>query len=264
MTPYSCSSERVALLRWTAAVGAVTADAVADLDDVSIASARSRLGRLTRERLLARHRLLVGDPPLYTITRAGLRQADLDSLEPSRVSVANAPHTLACARAAAALQRCYPDHDVIGERALRDRERSAGAPLASAILAPGAGEPRLHRPDLVLWPPDAGRLPVSVELELTVKAPRRLAEICRAWARAREVAGVLYLAPAPVRKALERAIGLAGTERIIVLPLDSLALGDRLGSTARTVSSDPYVGGRGSTNERTESRCRPFRSIELS
>lgn len=265
MTPNaSAQPERVEALRWTARVGAVTAEALAHLDGASVRSARARLARLTRERLLARHRLLVEHPALYTITRAGLRRADLAWLEPSRVSAANAPHMLACAHAAAALQRCYPDHAVIGERELRRRERLAGAPIASAILAPGAGlgeSRQLHRPDLVLSPAAGEGLPVAVEIELSVKAPRRLAEICRAWGRSREVAGVLYVAPASVRKALERAITLAGAERIVVLPLDSLALlSDRGATIARTVPSAPYVGGRGSTIEQTESTCRAFRS----
>lgn len=246
-TNVSRSPERVALLQWTARVGAVTADALAHLEGGSVAAARGRLGRLTHERLLSRRRLLVGEPSLYTITRAGLRHAGLPWLEPGRVSVAGAPHALACARAAAALQRCYPDHAVIGERELRRRERSAGVPLASATLAGaafadfGAGAPaQLHRPDLVLWPDDAGSLPVAVEIELTIKAPRRLAAICRAWGRSREVAGVLYLAPAPVHRALDRAISLAGAERIVVLPLDSLALlADDAAPIAGTVPSEP-------------------------
>ncbi len=244
------SPERVALLRWTARVGAITADALAHLDEVSIATARSRLGWLVRARLLSASRLLYDEPSLYTVTRGGLREVGLPALEPARVSVANATHTLACARAAAALQRSYPDHVVAGERELRDRERAAGGPLASARLARtgagagagdgGAGAWRLHRPDLVLWPSAPGRLPVAVEIELTVKAPARLAEICRAWGRSREVAGVVYLAPRPVRRALERVVARADAERIVVLPLESLALLGGAGtSIASTVPSAP-------------------------
>jgi hypothetical protein len=84
----------------------------------------------------------------------------------------------------------------------------------------------LHRPDLVLWPID-GRLPVAVEVELTVKAPRRLSEICRAWARCRLVAGVLYLAAPDVQRALDRARRqVEAGDRIVVLGLDTFpALG---------------------------------------
>jgi hypothetical protein len=258
----SRSTERVALLHWTARVGAVTPDALAHLQRVSLASARGRLGRLTRERMLARRRLLIGEPPLYTITRAGLRYAELPWVEPCRVSVAGASHTLAIARAAAALQRCYPDHEVIGERELRRRERILGRPLASTLLA-SRGESGLHRPDLVLVPPADDQLPVAVEVELTLKAPRRLVEICRAWSFSRDIAGVVYLAPASVRRALDRAIASAGAEQIVVLPLDALALlDDRGAAIASAVSSEPYVAPRGSTIEQTECTCPASRSTE--
>jgi hypothetical protein len=202
----------------------VTADSLACLQGTSIGSASSRLAAAAKVDLLSRHDLLVGQPALYTLTLAGMRMSGLSELEPCRVSVANAPHAIACARAAAELQRRYPDLLVAGERELRRDERSAGRPLASAVLDRTAGDrARLHRPDLVLWPP-AGA-PIAIEVELTVKAPRRLSEICRAWARSREVAGVIYLAPAPVRRALLRALEQASAEsKIAVLPLDSLPL----------------------------------------
>jgi hypothetical protein len=83
----------------------------------------------------------------------------------------------------------------------------------------------LYRPDLVLWPKDsADGLPVAVEVELTRKAPRRLASICRAWARCRCVAGVIYLAAPDVLRPLARAIEQAHAgERVIALPLDALS-----------------------------------------
>jgi hypothetical protein len=131
-----------------------------------------------------------------------------------------------CAGVAVALEFGYPDHRVMGERELRWAERERGGLVASARLGGGGpGLPMLHRPDLVLCPTssDRGR-PVAVEVELTVKAPRRLAEICRAWARARHVDGVLYLAPADVEAALGRAIErVQAADRIVVAPLDALA-----------------------------------------
>jgi len=159
------------------------------------------------------------------------------------VSASNALHAIACAGAAAALERCYSDHRVLGERELRAEERQTGAPLASARMDFGmhGGQP-LHRPDLVLWPcgADAG-LPVPVEVELTVKAPRRLLDICRAWARCRCIAGVLYLAGPEVEPALKRAIERAdASERVVVVPLDALPRADRGAepSIARTVPGD--------------------------
>jgi hypothetical protein len=221
------SPERVAIMQWTARLGAVTAEALAHRQGYTVASARARLIAAERDGLMARRHLLAGAPALYSLTRAGLRASGLDGLGPCRVSVANAPHAIACASVAAALERRYPDHRLLGERELRREERDAGAALASARIGirPDGG-PLLHRPDLVLWPtgPDAVA-PVAVEVELTVKAPRRLLEICRAWARCRCVAGVLYLASPEVERPLARAIEKAGAgERIVVVGLHALHL----------------------------------------
>ncbi|HYM56105.1 MAG TPA: hypothetical protein VES97_12140 [Solirubrobacteraceae bacterium] len=247
----------MAIMQWTAGLGAVTAEALADREGSTVASARARLLAAERERLLSRQRPLAGQPALYAVTRAGLRVSGLRGLEPCRVSTANAAHTIACAGVAAALERCYPDHRVLGERELRRDERECGAELASARLGyrPDGG-PLLHRPDLVLWPKQApasppgglressvqadGR-PVAVEVELTVKAPRRLLEICRAWARCRCVAGVLYLASPEVESALARAIEKAqAAERVVALPFDALPSRGEAGRapTERTVPGD--------------------------
>jgi hypothetical protein len=69
-------------------------------------------------------------------------------------------------------------------------------------------------------------LPVAVEVELSVKSPRRLANICRAWARCRCVAGTLYLVSPGVGQAVERAVEETGaTERIVVVGLHALPRG---------------------------------------
>lgn len=214
------------MLVWTARIGAVTVDALACLQQTSSTTAGRRLAAATRERLVSRRHLLVGRPAVYTATAAGMRRSGVEGLGLAHVSVANAPHTIACAEVAAALQRLYPDHHVASERELRREERSAGAPLASAVLDRAVEHRRrLHRPDLVLWPQSAsGEAPIAIEVELAVKAPRRLAEICRAWARSREVAGVVYLASPPAERALARAIEQASAhERIRVLSLETLS-----------------------------------------
>ena len=119
----NASPERRAIVRWAAGMGAVTAEAVAVHLGVSLASARGRLRAAEGERLLTRCRPLTGHPALYTVTRAGLRKADVRGLDPCTVSASNALHLIECARVAAALQRCYPDHRVQGERELRVEER---------------------------------------------------------------------------------------------------------------------------------------------
>ncbi|HEY3828325.1 MAG TPA: hypothetical protein VGL57_03925 [Solirubrobacteraceae bacterium] len=219
------TSARAELVRWVAGLGAVTAEALAVHLQVSVGSARARLLATERGGLLTRCRPLVDRPALYTATRAGLRAAAVRGLEPGRVSAAGALHLIECAGAAAALERCYPDHRVAGERELRRDEREQQRILASADLGSGRhGGPLSHRPDLVLWPlGDPARLPIAVEVELTIKAPERLAAICQAWARARCVGGVLYLAPPAVERALLRAIEQAQAgERVVVVALDAL------------------------------------------
>jgi hypothetical protein len=219
------SPERLEILRWTARLGAVTADAVAQHGGWTPASARARLQAAECAGLLRSQRLLANAPVLYTVTRAGLRVSGLRGFEPSRVSVANAPHTIECARVAAALERCYPDHSVMGERELRLHERDCGKPLASATLGRDPrGAPLLHRPDLVLWQHGTGeRQPVAVEVELTIKASLRLLEICRAWARCRCVTGTLYLAATDVQRPLQRALDRTQAgERIALVGLDAL------------------------------------------
>ncbi|HEY5260684.1 MAG TPA: hypothetical protein VIJ33_01065 [Solirubrobacteraceae bacterium] len=218
--------EQLDLTRWAASLGAVTPEALAHRRGVSVPSARARLVAAQRRGLLVGARPLSGRPALFAATRAGLHACDARGIQACNVSPSNAKHLIVCAAVAAALEHCYPDHRLTGEHELRRDEREQGHPLASARLLGGAqvAGSDLHRPDLVLWP-DArtGGLPVAVEVELTVKARPRLVDICRAWARCREVAGALYLAPQEVERPLLRAIAEArASELVAVVPLGSL------------------------------------------
>jgi hypothetical protein len=128
----------------------------------------------------------------------------------------------------------------MGERELRQDESARGGELASALIGIGAdGRRLLHRPDLVVLPcVEEDALPVAVEVELSVKSPRRLADICRAWARSRCVAGVLYLVSPGVGRAVERAVDeTQASERIVVIGLDALPR-RRERSRERTVPRD--------------------------
>jgi hypothetical protein len=215
----------VEILRWIAGLGAVTAEALAIRLQIGIRSARARLLAAERRGLLARHRPLADRPSLYTVTRQGLRAIGARGLDPARVSAAGASHLIECAHAAAALELGYPDHQVAGERELRRVEREQGRVLASAELGIDAhARASRHRPDLVLWPRDpCAGLPVAIEVELTVKAPDRLLAICRAWARARCVSGVVYLVAPDVERALLTAVDRTRAgRRIAIVPLDAL------------------------------------------
>lgn len=224
-SPGTPTSEQIELVRWAGSLGAISAPALAYHTGVSVASARARLNALERRCWLERSRPLAGWPALYTATRAGLRVVGWSNVTPAHVSPASAMHFLACAAVAASLEHCHPDHIVLGERELRPSEHEWGRLRASADLRIGArGEPARHRCDLVLAPrSSADELPVAVEVELTVKAPVRLASICLAWARCRHFAGALYIAPADVARAVRRAVRQTNAgSRVAVVELDAL------------------------------------------
>jgi len=207
---------------WTARMGAITAEALSLRHRITVAQARGRLGRAVADGLLARSRPLTDAPALYVATSSGLRRVHAASLGRCRVTAANAAHLVACATVAAVMETRHADHEIGGERELRRAEHGHGGPLASARLGRMPdGSPRLHRPDLILWPAVVvGARPVAVEVELTVKSPARLADICRAWARCRLVAGVVYCAAPEVEAPLARAVsGVRGQDRIVVVPL---------------------------------------------
>jgi hypothetical protein len=223
-----CSEELVEILSWVAGLGAATAESLARARGWGVASARARLSLAERRGLLSAWRPLRDQPALYTVTRAGLRAAGMVGIEPARVASGGARHAVLCSLVAAELRHLYPCHRVIGEAELRREERDAGALLASAQV-PGREQAK-HRPDLALLPAGAGRRAIAVEVEVTVKSPRRLAAICLAWSRARHLGGVLYLAGEGVRPALGRAIDQTRSGgRIAVVALESLERAD--GST---------------------------------
>lgn len=205
------------ILAWLAAIGAGGADEIAAACDLGAGSARARLRALERAGLVRQVRLLHGAPALHLLTRGGLRAAGRGELAPVAVSAASFAHQLAVARVAVALGR---EHGaVVGEGELRALERTAGAPVASAEVGHAAdGSVALHRPDLVCWPD--GR-PVAVEVELTVKAPRRLRLILRGWARSRRVAGVAYYASPHAARAVAAAVhSEQAGDRVAVLGLE--------------------------------------------
>ncbi|MFI4993428.1 MAG: hypothetical protein ACHQCH_07420 [Solirubrobacterales bacterium] len=152
-------------------------------------------------------------------TADGLRWQALARLGVYRVSPGGFQHAWEVASAAVSLHGVLPGWEVLSEREIRLQESDGDELMASVKLGelPG-GRPALHRPDLALVSPE-GQV-VAVEVELSVKAPRRLAGICRAWARARHISGVYYLATPAAARAVERAIAETRAEdRIVVLGL---------------------------------------------
>jgi hypothetical protein len=220
-----CTEELAVIVAWVAGLGAATAEALARRQGLSVPSARARLSLAERRGLLAAWRPLRDQPALYTATRAGLKAAAVQGIDPARVSPGGARHGVLCSLVAAELHWLYPGQRVIGEAEHRREERLSGGRLASAAaIGPAQGS---HRPDLALLGRASGYPAIAVEVELTVKSPRRLAAICLAWARARHVAGVLYLAGEAVRPALGRAIEESRSAgRIAVVELETLESAD--------------------------------------
>lgn len=207
------------ILRWTAGLGAVAAVDAARRLHIAPAQARARMSALARRGLMRSHRPLHGRPPLYTVTRPGLRAVGLGALAPARVTPSSYEHAATCAAVAAHLA---PLGAVAGEREVRGPD----ALLAGCALGTRrTGDPLTHRADLLLSVPGLGGLPV--EVELTVKAPRRLHVICRSWARNRRVAGVLYVATPRAARAVGRAVArLAAEEIIAVVDLGAVSRGE--------------------------------------
>jgi hypothetical protein len=208
------------VVAWVAVIGAVSARDVMARFGVGRTVGYRRLAALIDHGLLARARLVYGQPALYIATADGVAFAGLGELEPAPRQRGVGPALGAvCARLAVVLER-RERCEVWGEPRLRAAERQAGEPVASAQRGTlPDGRPRLRRPDLVLFPDAA--LPVAVEVELSVKAAGRLQAICRAWARCRFVSEVRYYAPPHVARAVSRAVSVVhANDAIRILNLE--------------------------------------------
>ncbi len=75
------TEKQAQVLRWTARLGAITAEALADLQDAPLASARAQLVAVERQRLMVRQRPLAHHPSLFTLTSSGMRASTELGLE---------------------------------------------------------------------------------------------------------------------------------------------------------------------------------------
>jgi hypothetical protein len=207
------------IVGWVGRVGAAGAEHVMERFAMGRSWAYARLASLVAGGLLEQRTLLYRKPGLYVATAEGLRWRGLERLGVYRVSPGGFEHAEHVASVAVALHRGFPGWEVLSEREIRIGESDRGELLASARVGelPG-GRAALHRPDLAVVSPE-GRV-LAIEVELSVKASRRLAAICRGWARARHVGHVYYLAAPAAARAVTRAVGETRAEgRVTVLPL---------------------------------------------
>jgi hypothetical protein len=216
------------ILGWIGRLGAAGAEHVMERFGIARSLAYRRLGHLVQEELIAPWCVLHRQPALYVATRKGLRSCGLERLGTCRIGPGRFMHAREVAATAVALERGFRGRTVLSEREIRLRERDEGRALASAKLAElPSGRAFLHRPDLAAVAAD-GRV-LAVEVELWVKAPRRLQAICRGWARARHIEAVYYLAAPGPHRALERAIAATRAgDRVSVIALhEARMLGER-------------------------------------
>jgi len=211
------------IVGWIGRLGAAGAEHVMARFGMGRSWAYARLASLVLGGLLEQKTLLYRQPGLYIATAEGLRWRGLERLGVYRVSPGGFEHARQLASAAVAVNQGFPDWELLSEREIRVRENDSRELLASAIVGelPG-GRPALHRPDLALISLQ-GRV-LALEIELSVKAPSRLAAICRGYARARHLSHVFYLATPAAARALARAIvATRAQDRITVLSLGDVA-----------------------------------------
>ena len=179
-----------------------------------------RLNGLVGDGLLARCALLYRQPSLYLASAEGLRWTGLEHLGIQRVGAGGFEHAWQVATVAA--QPLRPGWRLLSERDLRFQEAQTGRLIASAKLGElPNGRPALHRPDLALISPAGGAF--AIEVERSLKGARRLDGICRAYARARHLEQVIYLATPQAARAVQRSIGrVRAADRITVVPLGDL------------------------------------------
>ncbi len=230
--------ERGETIAWLAALGAVTPEALAVRNELSVVAAKDFLDEATGLELLERHSVLVGYSDLYAATFAGRKLARhhaeaggytyVEGLRPARVSIREARHTIACASVVAALERRYPGDRIVGVRQLHLEEREQKCRLASVeVLLPGGT--RSKYPDAVIWPSSAPGepppLPIMVEVELTHKSREYLRSRCRAIANSNRLiqAALYYVELRQVEeKLLDVVEELKAEDMIVVNPLSAI------------------------------------------
>lgn len=177
--------------------------------------------RLVEAELLRRVPTLPGDPTLITATSDGIDYARL-ALPQTKVGPGQVDHWLSCADVVLWAEERWGRGAVTTERELRWIEVAEGKPIGSCVVGElPDGRPMLHRPDLLV---ECERGRIAIEVELSVKTPRRLEAIVRSWRRARHVDHVLYLvATGPPQRAVERAVtNVHAEERVRVVELQGV------------------------------------------
>ena len=173
--------ERLELVRWTARLGAVTAEALADAasDHASPALARGCCGA-ERARPAAAPPAARARRRCSSATRAGMRLAGLGWNRAARVSAANAAPRARLRRGRRRARAvAIPHHVVSGERELRRDERALRRAARERTAVGDRGADGCTAPTSCCGPRRRMRgLPLAVEVELTRQGARAAAQIC--------------------------------------------------------------------------------------
>jgi hypothetical protein len=229
--------QRARTIAWADVMSAITAEALAERDELSTDVAQERLDETAKLGFLDKQTPLTGYSALYKPTAVGKELARRHvgaggysypmGMRSAQIKIPTARHMIACASAAAALERRYPDHRVSGVRELYRDEREQKRRLASVEVRRN-GVVGSHFPDMVIWPPsmpgESPRLPIGVEIELTIKSKKALVANLRAWARCPYIEVVLYYVETSriEELLLARIEELKAEEMIVVNPLGEI------------------------------------------
>lgn len=205
------------LVRLVGRHGVMTVEQAMRATGVGRTATYRRAAALIEAGLLERLDLLRSEPSLLHATREGLRYAKL-AMPVAAISAGAIDHSLRCVTAALDLGERYGHDRIRTERDIVSREVLEDQALGKIRVGRNReyGTPRFHRPDLIV---ESEEGLIAVEVELTPKAPSRLAGLLEAWRRAvgsREFLEVRYLCePGQTRRLVERVTKKVRCEEFI-------------------------------------------------
>jgi hypothetical protein len=208
----SLTSRDLRLLGWLGRAGAaLPAQAAAYIGHHPV-YVQLRLQVMWENQIVDRHHLLKG-AYVYTLSARGLALAELEALGPAQVSRQSLQHALSATWLSIELEHDESISNVIYERELNLLPGHwSFIPRRGAPSANGVG--RFHRPDLAIETTAGGRR--AIELERSLKAPDRLAQIIASYGAATTIEKVVYYAVGDlVVGALEHAVRTTGTEQMV-------------------------------------------------
>jgi hypothetical protein len=229
------------LLRFIAEHRFVLPEHAAALLDRAPDTARARLSRLESAGYVRSESVFRGQPPMYLITRPGLRVLGSVLAQP-RTDMRAYGHDIGVAWLwlAARGGTFGPLEEIIGERRLRSQDGSRETetePLGVRLGGFGPrGQERLHYPDLLLRTADGRR--VALELELSPKGRARLETILMGYGADPRIDGVVYLVDkaAVARAVTDTARRLGVSSRVHVQRVRLAGAAPRAVGRSRTMS----------------------------